>query len=174
MPVLQAHIVNTFEIKGRWSLHSYYTLCPYAPDDSGRILLSGTNLDTVRAEVIILSADGKVLNRFGSIPTTPSFWHTGLWQSWSPDAKMVYYQSGTLNHPNTTRYNLETGEEQTVPGEIEGMPPSGEPAFSCSHGMLYAAGYGGNRYNPDASPVPFQSRAAHGISSSLLPPTGWF
>lgn len=157
-------MIKTYPIAERWCVHSYYSLCPYAPDHSGRFLIAGADLDKMRAEVFVLSAEGNILNRFGSVPISPSFWHTGLWQSWSTDSKMVYFQSGTLQKPKTTRYNLETGESIEVAGDIEGAPPSGEPALSCSHGMLYAAGYGGNPYNPAVSPVPFQTRDQHGIS----------
>lgn len=158
------------KVPGRWCLHSYYSLCPYAPDHSGRILISGVDLESQRAEVLILSADGVVLQRIGSVPVTPSFWHTGLWQSWSPDASAIYYQSGSLLDPRTTRHELSNGKEVTVDGDIEGMPPLGEPALSCSHGMLYAAGYGGNGYNPAASPIPFQARSKHGISQITFSP----
>ncbi len=162
--------IRNFPVPNRWCVHSYYSLCAYAPDDSGRILIAGVDLKTERAEVLILSSTGDILDRFGSVPVTPSFWHTGLWQSWSPDAKMVYYQSGTISQPRTTRYDLETGETLTMDGDIEGVPPLGEPALSCSHGMLYAAGYGGNGFHPELSPVPFQARTQHGISSIRFAP----
>ena len=51
--------------EGMWSVHSYYTLCPYAPDGSGRILLSGADLDQNKTYVYIVSAEGRVLARFG-------------------------------------------------------------------------------------------------------------
>ncbi len=156
--------MKAFPIPNRWCLHAYYSLCPYAPDHSGRLLIAAADLETQRAELLILSQDGQILNRFGSVPTSPSFWHTGLWQSWSSDASMVYFQSGTLKAPRTTRYHLASGESIEMEGDIEGVPPLGEPALSCHHGMLYAAGYGGNSYQPKLSPVPFQSRAKHGIS----------
>lgn len=163
-PITMHEKVRAFPVENRWCVHAYYSLCPYAPDGSGRILLSGVDLNTSLAEVIILSPEGKILNRFGSVPVTPSFWHTGLWQSWSPDGKAVIYQSGSLKSPKTTRYHLDTDESIEIEGDMEGFPPQGEPALSCSHGMLYAAGYGGNHYNPDASPIPFQARNQHGIS----------
>jgi hypothetical protein len=161
---LNSSKIREFKIPDRWCLHSYYSLCPYAPDGSGRILISGTNLETNLAEVLVLSLDGSILDRFGSIPATPSYWHTGLWQSWSEDSMSVYFQSGSLKDPYATRHNLKTGEEITVAGDVEGMPPLGEPALSCSHGLLYAAGYGGNPYNPEVAPIPFQARTEHGIS----------
>lgn len=156
--------IRHLPVQRRWCLHSYYTLCPYAPDGSGRILLAGADLESNKAEIYILSPNGEILNSFGSVPATTSFWHTALWQSWSPDARTVYYQSGSLMNPSVTRHELATGNEVTIEGDVEGMPPFGEPAFSCSHSMLYAAGYGGNGYQPENSPVPFQLRDSHGIS----------
>ncbi len=163
--------IRVLPIPERWCVHSYYSLCPYAPDGSGRILISGVSLESQKAEVLVLSADGTVLHRIGSVEVTPSYWHTGLWQSWSPDGNAVYYQSGTHLEPRTTRHDLISGKEIHVDGDIEGMPPRGEIGLSCSHGMLYAAGYGGNGYHPERSPVPFQERSAHGVSrTSFFPP----
>ena len=157
-------VIKNLRVPDRWCIHSYYTLCPYAPDGSGRILIAGADLDNNRAEVIILEADGAIEQRIAFLSVAPSFWHTGLWQSWSPDANCVYFQSGSLTQPSMTRYDLNTGKSVTIHGDIEGVPPSGEPALSCSHGMLYAAGYGGNGYHPESSPIPFQARDSHGIS----------
>ncbi|MET3874531.1 hypothetical protein [Puniceicoccus vermicola] len=151
-------------VRNRWTLHSYYSLCPYAPDNSGRILAAGADLKSRVAEVLILSPNGTILDHFGAVPTTDSFWHTGLWQSWSPDSRKVYFQTGTLRHPRTTRFDLLDRSSVTVGGDIEGIPPLGEPALSCEHGMLYAAGYGSGRYDESSSPVPFQAREQHGIS----------
>ncbi|MFA9480319.1 hypothetical protein ACERK3_18770 [Phycisphaerales bacterium AB-hyl4] len=153
-----------FPVPDRWCVHGYYTLCPYAPDDSGRIVIAGADLDRDLAEVIILSAEGDVLDRFGRVTPTASFWHTGLWQSWSPDARFIYYQSGSLQSPRITRHELATGRQVTMEGDVEGVPPSGEPAISCSHGLLYAAGYGDGQYKPQQAPVPFQARDRHGMS----------
>ncbi len=155
---------RAFPIDDRWCVHSYYTLCPYAPDGSRRIVLAGADLATQTAEVIILSSEGEILQRFGRQPVTPSFWHTGFWQSWSPDGRFVYYQSGTMQQPFAVRRELATGQEVRVPGDLEGIPPSGEPGLSCSHGMLYAAGYGDGKWKPSESPVPFLDRDRHGLS----------
>lgn len=152
------------QVSNRWCVHSYYTLCPYAPDGSGRILIAGADPASGQGEVIILSPDGEVLDRFGSHPVIPSFWHTGFWQSWSPDGRYVYYQSGTLQHPETVRRELTTGVEVRVAGDLEGFPPSGEPGISCSHGLLYAAGYGDGKWKPEQAPMPFLERQRHGIS----------
>ena len=171
MPDVQP-IVRAFPVTDRWCVHGYYTLCPYAPDDSGRVLIAGADLERQRAEVLVLDGEGQVVDRFGDVPVTPSFWHTGLWQSWSPDGRYVYYQSGSLRRPRTTRRELATGAEVTVTGDVEGVPPSGEPAVSCPHGMLYAAGYGDGTYKPQDSPVPFQARDRHGLSLvSFEPPS---
>ncbi len=162
--------VRSFAVPDRWCVHSYYTLCPYAPDGSGRILIAGADLATQLCEVIVLSADGRVLDRFGDVAAPPSFWHTGLWQSWSPDAKFVYYQTGSMKRPCITRRELATGYEITIEGDVEGMPTSGEPALSCSHGLLYAAGYGTGKFQPDLAPVPFQARDRHGMSRVSFDP----
>jgi len=151
-------------IADRWSLHGYYSLCPYAPDGSDRLLVAGADLATDTAEVFVLGPDRSIQHRFGRVPVSPSFWHTGLWQSWSPDSRFVYFQSGTHQHPRVTRHDLDTGKEITIDGDMEGFPPSGEPVFSCAHGLLYAAGYGSGLYRPEIAPVPFQARDRHGIS----------
>ena len=156
--------LRPLKIADRWCVHSYYTLCPYAPDGSGRILVAGADLKTNQAEVLILSPEGEVLDRFGMQPVTPSFWHTGFWQSWSPDSRFVFYQSGTLSKPETVRRELATGAELRVPGDLEGMPPSGEPGVSCGHSLLYAAGYGDGKWKPETAPVPFLERDRHGMS----------
>ena len=161
---------RSLHVRQRWCLHSYYSLCPYAPDGSGRILAAGADLETGRGEVLILSPNGAVLQRFASVPVTTSFWHTGLWQSWSPDARFIYYQGGSLESPSVVRHDLDTGAEIIIEGDIEGFPPSGEPAYACPHSMLYAAGYGDNRYKPEASPIPFQDRQRHGISRITFSP----
>mgnify|MGYP006421935391 CR=1 FL=1 len=163
---------KTFPVPGRWCVHSYYTLCPYAPDGSGRILIAGADPASEHGEVIVLSASGEILDRFGWQPVTPSFWHTGFWQSWSPDARFVYYQSGTLQEPFTVRRELVTGAEVLVAGDLEGIPPSGEPGLSCGHGLLYAAGYGDGKWKPEKAPVPFLQRDRHGISEISFDPPG--
>lgn len=150
-------------VEGLWCVHSYYTLCPYAPDGSGRILLAGADPETGVGEVIILDPGGAVIDRFGRSPVTPSFWHTGFWQSWSPDGRFVYFQSGTLSKPWVVRRDLTTGDEVRMEGDMEGIPPLGEPGLSCSHGLLYAAGYGDGKFKPDMAPVPFLERQRHGI-----------
>ncbi len=161
-----------FPVKDRWCVHSYYTLCPYAPDGSGRMLIAGADLNTNRGEVLVLSAEGEVLDRFGEEPVTPSFWHTGLWQSWSADGKAVYFQSGSLAHPEVVKRDLAGGMEIRVAGDLEGMCPAGEPGLSCGHGMLYAAGYGGGGYQPGQSPFPFAERNRHGMWALGFDPPG--
>ena len=84
---------------GEWCVHSYYTLSPYAPDGSGRILVSGADLDGDTTRVYILSPDGEVLARFGEGKPDTNFYHTGSWQTWSPDARYVYYQGGDMKNP---------------------------------------------------------------------------
>jgi len=162
--------IQEFPVPDRWCVHAYYTLCPYAPDGSGRILISGADLRNDTAEVLVLSADGEILDRLGDAPVTPSFWHTGLWQSWSPDAKHVYYQSGTHQEPAVTRRELATGKECHVHADMEGLPPSGEPGISSPHSLLYAAGYGDGKWKPELAPVPFLARDRHGLSRVTFDP----
>ena len=149
--------------EGMWSVHSYYTLCPYAPDGSGRILLSGADLDEQKTYVYIVSAEGRVLARFGEGRPDTNFYHTGSWQTWSPDAKYVYYQGGDMKTPRICRYEVATGETVAMEGDMEGAPPTGEPIISGFLGMLYAAGYGDGRYHPENAPIPFAARDAHGL-----------
>ena len=158
--------VRKLPVDQRWTLHSYYTLCPYAPDGSGRILAAGADLAAGTGEVLVLSADGQVLDRFGSQPLDGSFYHTGWWQTWSPDARYVYYQAGSLKQPRIGRRDLLTKTDQFIPGDMEGAPPTGEPILSGLLGMLYAAGYGDGKFKPDAAPVPFMARDRHGIFES--------
>lgn len=155
--------IRSIPVEDRWCVHSYYTLCPYAPDGSGRILLAGGDLDRDIGEIIILSPDGAVLDRFGRTKLHSAFFHTGLWQTWSPDARYVYYQGGTLRKPLIVRRDLHSGEEQSLAGDMEGAPPFGEPILSGLMGMLYAAGYGYDKYQPELSPVQFRQRDNHGI-----------
>lgn len=147
----------------QWCVHSYYTLCPYAPDGSGRLLFSGCDPDTGRGKVYIADEDGNVLDSFGENTVSSSFYHTGFWQSWSPDARYVYYQSGTNTNPLIIRHELATGTETCMPGDMEGAPPFGEPITSGFMGMLYAAGYGDGTYSPEKAPFPFQARDKHGL-----------
>ncbi|WFB35970.1 hypothetical protein P3T73_17595 [Kiritimatiellota bacterium B12222] len=157
--------LREFPVADRWCVHGYYTLCPYAPDGSGRILVAGADVEKNTGEVLILSADGEVLDRFGEETVTPAFWHTGKWQSWSADAKSVYYEAGTHQHPEVVKRDLASGKELRMPGNLEGISPKGEPGVSCAHGMLYAAGYGGGGYQPQLSPIPFEARTQHGLLS---------
>ena len=148
---------------GEWCVHSYYTLSPYAPDGSGRILISGADLDGNTTCIYILSPEGEVLARFGEGKPDTNFYHTGSWQTWSPDARYVYYQGGDMKNPLICRYEVETGKVVTLPGDMEGAPPLGEPIISGFLGMLYAAGYGDGRYHPENAPIPFEKRDEHGL-----------
>lgn len=62
-------IINTLAVPGQWLVHAYYTVVPYAPDSSGRILAAGGNLEHNSGEVLILSADGEVLDRSAMVLT---------------------------------------------------------------------------------------------------------
>lgn len=162
--------IRALPVSDRWCVHSYYTLCPYAPDGSGRLLLAGADLDRSIGEVLILDSDGGVVDRFGENPLHTAFFHTGRWQTWSPDARYVYYQSGSLRLPTITRRELATEDEITLEGDMEGAPPDGEPLLSGLMGMLYAAGYGTGQYRPEAAPVPFQRREDHGLFETTFDP----
>ena len=164
------NISRQIRVPGHWLIHSYYTLCPYAPDGSGRLLAAGADLDTRMGFVFVIDSDGKVLDRFGGHPVESGFFHTGHWQTWSPDCEFVYYQSGSLSQPTITRRHLASGQEITIDGDAEGVPPDGEPAVSALLGMLYAAGYGYGVYNPAIAPVPFEDRDNHGIFEYTFSP----
>ena len=171
MSVSSAPSLRTFPLPDRWCLHGYYSLCPYATDGSDRILLAGVDLTTKNGEIIILGPDRSIEQRFSAGPVTEAFWHTGYWQTWSPDARAVYFQGGSLDRPLIRRRDLATGKEIQIEGDMEGSPPFGEPILSGLLGMLYAAGYGDGRYKPDRAPVPFQSRDRHGLFAYTLEPS---
>ncbi len=165
-------VTRQFFVPERWCVHSYYILCPYAPDGSGRLLIAGADLKTRLGKVYVMGPDNTVLDEFGENPVESNFYHTGFWQTWSPDCRYVYYQSGSLAKPRITRRELATGKEITIDGDSEGAPPHGEPIISGWLGMLYAAGYGYGVYNPAISPVPFEERDKHGFFEySFDPPT---
>ena len=149
-------------IPDRWSIHSYYTICPYAPDGSGRILLNCADLDGNYGEIVITASDGEILNRFGKNKLSDAFFHTGYWATWSPDGKKVYFQAGTLTEPKIGIYDIGTGRSIYADGDMEGAPPFGNPIISGLMGMLYTSGYSGG-FRPEEAPVPFDERDRHGI-----------
>jgi hypothetical protein len=53
---------------------------------------------------------------------------------------------------------------------MEGAPPDGEPLLSGLMGMLYAAGYGEGKYQPERAPAPFQARQEHGLFEYTFEP----
>ncbi|MBE6372265.1 MAG: hypothetical protein E7055_09365 [Lentisphaerae bacterium] len=163
-------VLRRISAPGRWCVHSYYTLVPYAPDGSGRLLLAGVDLKTRLGKVYVIGADGKVKDEFGENPVESNFFHTGFWQTWSPDCRYVYFQSGSLTEPKVTRRELATGREITLRGDAEGAPPHGEPIASGLLGMLYGAGYGYGVYNPAIAPVPFEDRTRHGVFEYTFDP----
>lgn len=162
--------VTSFPIPDRWCVHGYYSLCPYAPDGSDRILLAGADLETGAGEIIILGPDRGIEHRFATGPVGEAFWHTGFWQTWGPDCRHVYFQGGSLERPLIRRRELATGRGVEAAGDMEGSPPFGEPISSGLLGMLYAAGYGDGVYRPERAPVPFQDRDRHGIFEHTLDP----
>lgn len=157
-------------VPDRWCVHSYYTVCPYAPDGSGRLLVAGADLERGYGEVIVLSRSGVVIDRFGEGPVNAGFYHTGFWQTWGPEARFVYYQRGDSAAPAIVRRELASGQEVVIEGDAEGAPPDGEPLVSGLMGMLYAAGFGSGRYRPEAAPVPFQARDRHGLFEYTFDP----
>ncbi len=157
--------IRKFSMPGWWTVHSYYTLNPYAPDGSGRILCAGCDPDTGMGEVFILDCDGYVLERFGRQRASRIFYLSGFWQAWNGSADTVYFQSsnGDMRNPRVTARELSTGREYTVRADMEGAPIFGEPILYGLTGMYYAAGYADGRYHPEWSPVPFERRREHGL-----------
>ncbi|MDI4647785.1 hypothetical protein [Cohnella hashimotonis] len=160
---VKASFLRPIPVQDRWCVHSYYTVSPYAPDGSGRLLIAGGDLAGGTGEALVLDAERRVIDRFGRTPLHSGFYHTGLWQTWSPDGQYVYYQSGSLERPRIVRRHLRSGEELAIDGDMEGAPPLGEPLISGLMGMLYAAGYGYGRFQPALAPVPFLHRREHGL-----------
>ncbi len=156
--------MKSYGKNGIWCLLSYYTVCPEAPDGSGRVLWAGADTKKGEASVFITFPDGEI-KQFGQVKTDSTFWHTGLWQSWSYDMKYVYYQSGeSYEKPSVTRHDLATDAEVTIEGaDMEGAPTGSAPVTSGLLGMLYAAGYANGHFLPERAPVPFASRDRHGL-----------
>ena len=156
--------MKVYGLNDGWSLLSYYTTCPEAPDGSGRVLYAAADMRKKKGYVVIADENGAVLDKFGGTPLSGSFWHTGLWQSWSPDCRYVYYQSGSGARPSVTRRELSAGVEVTIEGaDMEGAPTGNAKVTSGLLGMLYAAGYGDGHFYPDMAPVPFMRRDRHGL-----------
>lgn len=157
--------IRSFSIPDRWVVHSYYTLNPYAPDGSGRILCAGCDPDSGIGEVMILDPDGRVVDRFGRQRVSTIFYHTGFWQSWSPDGKGVYFQSsdGDVLHPRVTFHDLTNGRDYTIEADMEGTPANSDRFMYGLSGMYYAAGYADGCYHPELSPIPFAARDRHGL-----------
>lgn len=127
------------------------------------MIVAGGDPDQGTASVFVLDADGRPRHQSRKVAFGTCFYHTGLWQTWSPDARHVCLQAGTPESPRVARWTPDTEDWVEAPGEIEGAPPSGEPILCAKLSMLYAAGFGDRHYHPDASPVPFQSRHEHGL-----------
>ena len=156
--------MQAYQTPGDWCILSYYTLCPEAPDGSDRIALASADLEKGFGQVRIVDRAGRVLDTFGRTPVSSAFWHTGLWQSWSPDARYLFYQSGTGEKPSVTRRELATGRESAIAdADLEGAPTGWAKPVSGMLGMLYAAGYADGQYRPEQSPIPFDDRDKHGL-----------
>jgi len=165
--------VRSFPIPGKWTVHGYYSLNPYAPDGSGRILCAGCDYETGIGEVFVLDADGHILDRFGKQRVSTIFYHTGFWQAWGENAETVYYQAadGDVLHPRVAAHDLKTGKEWIIDADMEGAPITGEPLLYGLSGIYYAAGYADRTYHPEWSPVPFAERDRHGLFR-CFPKTG--
>ncbi len=151
------------KIDGRWCIHSYYTISPIAGDNSGRILLSGADLDKNYGEIYILNSDGEVTDTFGRNELYPAFYHTGYWQSWSEDSRYVFYQAGLPQKPMNGVYDTVTKKEYITDGDMEGGPPKGSIIVSGLSGMLYAAGYADRKYHKELFPIESEKRDLHGL-----------
>ena len=157
-------IEKVFQVPGMWTVSSYYTLSPVAPDGSGRMVFAACDPASRVCSVYIFDADGKILANFGHRKVESMFFHTGCWESWSPDSRYIYFQSGTLAEPSVSRYEIASARIDKITGvDLEGAPSSGEPIIGGLPGMLYGAGYGYNVYDPSLCPVPFEERGKHGI-----------
>ncbi|WP_210769249.1 hypothetical protein [Occultella kanbiaonis] len=166
----EPRLLRRFRVPDRWLVHAYYTVSPYAPDGTDRVLVAGADLDRNLCEVLILGPDGDVLDRFGTNPIRTSFFHTGRWQTWSADGSAVYFDSGTVTEPRFVRRDVATGHETVVPGSLDGGTPSDGPLISGLLAMHDAASDAVAGYRPDASPVPFQAREEHGLFEYALDP----
>ena len=155
--------MRRYSINNKWCIHSYYTISPYAPDNSERVLISGADLETNKGRIYILDKNSKILDCFGENTLFSAFFHTGYWQTWSADGKKVYYQAGTPEYPKIGIYDTISGDVLTADGDMEGTPPFGNPIVSGLMGMLYASGYADGKYHPEKSPIPFEMRSKHGI-----------
>jgi len=147
----------------KWCVHGYYTLSPYAPDGSGRLIFAAGDLEKRRSRVCVADRYGRLIDTFGDNVIESNFYHTGCWQTWAPDSQSVFYQSGTMEHPLIVRHDLNTGTDTVLAGDMEGAPPFGEPITSGYLGMLYAAGYANGTYMPQTAPFPFAARDQHGL-----------
>lgn len=147
----------------KWCVHGYYTLSPYAPDGSGRLVFAAGDLEKGRSKICILDKNGQLIETFGDNLIESNFYHTGCWQTWSSDAQAIYYQSGSMEHPEIIRHDLNTGADIVLAGDMEGAPPFDEPITSGYLGMLYAAGYANGNYMPKQAPFPFAARDRHGL-----------
>ena len=163
MELFKDGALRPLPLENKWCVHAYYTMCPYAPDGSGRILFSAVDNKTSKTKICIMSPDGEITDEFGSETAQSNFYHTGHWQTWSDDARYVYYQGGDMKEPLICRYDTQSRETISMKGDMEGTPPFGNPIISGFLGMLYAAGYADGNYYPQEAPIPFHERDKHGL-----------
>lgn len=170
-------LVRPIPVPGLWCVLAYYTTCHYAPDGSRRVLLAGVDLESGIGEVLILSRNGEILDRFSKHQVTPAFFHSGFRQTWGYDGRSVYYQyheGGHLDRPRLVRRRLRTGHESVVEAETENMPPAGAPILSGLHSLMFAAEQHlarGDAGGVDTGVIPIQARDRHGLFEfSFEPP----
>jgi hypothetical protein len=111
-----------FRVENRWCVHSYYTLCPYAPDGSGRLLLAGADLATNQGEVLILSSEGEVLDR-----------EVVLWWTYD-DSEIVTYREDRPVAQRSSLVGLPIVASTATMVDASGMKETGR--YKHAYGMV--------------------------------------
>ena len=58
-------VEQVFQVPGQWTVSSYYTLSPIAPDGSGRMVFAACDIAKQVCSVFIFDAAGKIIANFG-------------------------------------------------------------------------------------------------------------
>ena len=125
-------------IPDRWMIHAYYTISPFAPDGSGRIIAAAADLDAPEpmGEVVILDREGAVLERFGRNRVTPSFWHTGFWQCFGPEGALrllpVGLAEGAVDRASRARHRSRGARGRRHGGHPRPRVSRASPAATAS------------------------------------------
>ena len=176
VPMSAPHSPRLRPLPDRWCLHRYYSLCPYAPDGANRILLAGADLATNTGEVIILGPDRTIEHRWPAGPVNAAFWHTGYWQTWSPDSRTVYSQGGSLDRPLIHRRDHAGGGHPTA---CPRPPLPSSKACACtfnpsapppSSSAARAPSASSPRSSSSSFPSPSRARRSSPPSSRWTPP----